>query len=183
MKKDVSFFEVYGKVNYTSTTTARSASTNTTTAELPELRCLGQLHVDHRQGIAPTALRFVAASACTSRVSSVVSGSAPPIPSTARSRSRTASSTPTTTPGIRHRLHLQGVHAGPALLRHQSSKGDCNAFTSDSRPAARPSPAPPSPRSIRRRWLQLVRRGGHSQAVVRPDRDDQPEVSFFTEAT
>src|SRR5204863_277403 len=28
-------------------------------------------------------------------------------------------------------------------------------------------------------WLQLVRRGRHCQAVVRPDGDEQPEVRFF----
>ena len=58
------------------------------------------------------------------------------------------------------------------------SKGNCNAFTSDFTPRT-PAPAQRHPDQPGRRRLQLVRRDRHRQALGRPDRDDQPEVSFF----
>ena len=58
------------------------------------------------------------------------------------------------------------------------SKGDCNAFTSAFNASGTDQRHPDQ---SRRRRLQLVRRGRHRQALGRPDRDDQPEVSSSPE--
>ena len=49
MKKDVSFFEVYGKVNYTINDSWHGRRDRVLFAELPELGCLGQLRFVDRQ--------------------------------------------------------------------------------------------------------------------------------------
>ena len=75
----------------------------------------------------------------------------------------------------RYWLHLQGVHAGPALLRHQSVEGrlqclhrriQCDGWNHHC----------DRQQSARNRF-ELVRHGWHCQALVRPDRNDQPEVT------
>ena len=49
VKKDVSFYEVYGKLNYTINDQWGSRLQRVLFAELPEPRRLGQLRLDHRQ--------------------------------------------------------------------------------------------------------------------------------------
>ena len=130
-KRSASFYEVYAKVNITINDQFAVGLQRVLFAELPEPRRLGQLRLDHRQvDRAHRPPSAPAASACTSPVSSAGSGSARPMRSTAPPLQPRSAAVPERHSGAelqhleyRHRLHLQGVHAGPPLLRHQPVEG------------------------------------------------------------
>ena len=76
----------------------------------------------------------------------------------------------------RRRLHLQGVHAGRPLLRHQPVEGFLQRLHLRllDHQLQRGQHHRDQSGWLR---LQLVRRDRHRQAVGRPDRGEQPEVS------
>ena len=127
MKKDVSFFEVYGKVNYTINDNWTVGATEYYSPNFLNSGAWGNYASMTAKWTAPSTIFGAAASACTCRVSSAVSGSAP--------RTAFYGTGAGTVLRQRHplqrlqhlerrrRLHLQGVHAGPALLRHRPEQG------------------------------------------------------------
>ena len=176
IKKNVSFYEGLRQGQLHRQRHVRDRRQRILLAELPEPRRLGQLRVDHRQvHRAEHHVRQPAASACTSPASSAGSGLEPPIRSTARlhqsgfaGRSRTASTTPTTTPGT-------SASASPTRCSRWIS---ATPTPTCRRVIATPSPAisQPAATSLQhrhlhhadqsdRRRLQLVRRGRHRQAL------------------
>ena len=111
-------------------------------------------------------------SAGTCRVNSAVSGWAPAMPSTATIGRMPATSEWHPGAELQHlerwsRLHLEGVHARSALLRHRPDQGECNAFTSDPRaPLSASYVTSDKPRPwFGGGWIQLVRRALRRQAV------------------
>ena len=144
MKKDVSFFEVYGKVNYTINDNWQVGVNEYYSPNFLNSGAWGDYASITAQSIPRRARPSApAASACMSPANSDGSGSEPPIRFTGRpspiqalpGRSRMASPTPATTPGI-------SASASPT----RCSRSTCATPTPTCRRAtATPSPAPSTP--------------------------------------
>ena len=180
MKKDVSFFEVYGKVNYTINDNWQVGVNEYYSPNFLNLGAWGNYASITGKYTAPSTMFG------TSGVGMYVSGefgrqwlgTSDAFYGTGAPASRPFPN------GIhyaelqhleyRHRLHLQGVHARSALLRHRPVEGQLQRL--HQRLQRLPAPTNVTADQSERRRLQLVRRGRHRQALGRPDGDDQPEV-------